>query len=225
LIPPVESRPYILLTAAALKAFGIEICFEGDNIIRIPGKQRGKGLETQVEGDCSNAAFLEVLNTFGGCVRIEGLNPETLQGDRFYPELLEALSHGFCEIDLSDCPDLGPVLFAAAAALHGGKFTGTRRLRIKESDRTAAMQAELRKFGIRCENEENSFTVFPGNLKKPAEMLYGHNDHRIVMALASLLTLTGGEVSGAEAVRKSWPEYFETIKELGIEVELYAVDQ
>ena len=126
-------------------------------------------------------------------------------------------------MDISQCPDLGPVLFAAAAGLHGGRFTGTKRLSIKESDRTRAMAEELAGFGISCLAEDNAFTVFPGSLKAPAEPLRGHNDHRIVMALATLLTLTGGAVSGAEAVRKSWPDYFDTLKKLGVNV--YAVDK
>ena len=87
------------------------------------------------------------------------------------------------------------------------------------------MQKELAKFGIQTEIGDNTFTVLPGTLKAPAERLYGHNDHRIVMALSSLLTLTGGEIEGAEAVRKSWPDYFTVLQNLGIEVVLHAVDQ
>ncbi len=225
IIPPVESRPYIDMTMAALQSFGIDTRWSGTNTIEIPGKQAGTARNLSTEGDYSNAAFLEILNVFGGNTEISGLNPDSLQGDRVYRKLFSQLISGFPTIDLTDCPDLGPVLFAAAAALHGGKFTGTARLRIKESDRCAAMQEELRKFGILCENEEDSFTVLPGKIRTPSELLYGHNDHRIVMALSSLCTLTGGEISGAEAVRKSWPGYFETIGKLGIEVENDAVDQ
>ncbi|MBR6405130.1 MAG: 3-phosphoshikimate 1-carboxyvinyltransferase [Lachnospiraceae bacterium] len=225
LLPPVESRPYIDMTMQALHLFGIETGWSGELTIEIPGGQKSRAQEYAVEGDYSNAAFLEVLNVLGGTVRIEGLDPLSLQGDRIYAEHFKAIQKGFAEIDISDCPDLGPVLFAAAAAMHGGRFTGTGRLRLKESDRCQAMQEELLKFGIRCENDADSFTVCPGELRAPSQRLYGHNDHRIVMALSSLCTLCGGEIEGAEAVRKSWPEYFDTLKKLGIEVEQYAVDQ
>lgn len=225
ILPPIESRPYIDMTMAALREFGIETHWENETTIRIPGNQRGQGRDLRVEGDYSNAAFLEILNFLGGTVQIEGLDPGSLQGDRIYTEYFAALRKGFSDLDLSDCPDLGPVLFAAAAAGAGGRFTGTARLRMKESDRCLAMQEELLKFGISCENREDSFTVFPGKLRKPEEPLYGHNDHRIVMALSSLLTRTGGEIEGAEAVAKSWPEYFEAIRKLGIEVTENAVDQ
>ena len=225
LIPPVESRPYIDMTESALLSFGIRLIRRDENVIEVPGKQRAEGAELIVEGDCSNAAFLEVLNVFGGSVDVKGLNPETLQGDKVYPEYFRKLSEGFSELSLADCPDLGPVLFAASAALHGGRFTETERLRLKESDRVSCMAEELRKFGIRCENDRNTFTVFPGTLQTPEQKLSGHNDHRIVMALSSLLTLTGGEIEGAEAVRKSWPDYFKQLQKLGIEVEKDAVDQ
>ena len=225
LIPPVESRPYIDMTMQALRDSGIESFWEEENVIRVPGNQRAEAKNSTVEGDYSNAAFLEVLNFFGGEVKVTGLREDSLQGDRVYREHFEALRKGSAEIDLSDCPDLAPVLFAAAAAMHGGVFTGTARLRMKESDRAAAMEEELLKFGVKCRNEENRFTVPGGRLRKPEEILNGHNDHRIVMALTSLLTVTGGRIDGAEAVRKSWPGYFTELQKLGIEVECDAVDQ
>ncbi len=225
LIPPVESRPYIDMTMQALSLFGVRTCWVDDRTILVPGNQHPKGRSVTVEGDYSNAAFLEVLNLFGGDVQVTGLSPDSLQGDRVYQEYFPRLKEDAPVLDIRDCPDLGPVLFAAAAVCGGGSFTGTERLRIKESDRLACMQKELAKFGIQTEIGDNTFTVLPGTLKAPAERLYGHNDHRIVMALSSLLTLTGGEIEGAEAVRKSWPDYFTVLQNLGIEVVLHAVDQ
>ena len=113
---------------------------------------------------------------------------------------------------------------ALAAAKHGARFTGTRRLRIKESDRCACMAAELAKFGIRCDVDENDMTVYASPLHSPAETLIGHNDHRIVMALALLLSVTGGAIDGAEAVRKSYPDFFTVLRSLGIEVEFDGMD-
>ncbi len=222
--PPVESLPYIEMTLKALSLFGVK-AVRRDNVIEIPGKQRYVPCRASVEGDYSNAAFLSALSLFGGEVEVEGLLPDSVQGDRIYGEYFARLARGFAELDISDCPDLGPVLFAVAAGLSGGRFTGTARLRLKESDRAAAMEKELLKFGIRCRNGENSFTVFPGVPKKPEAPLSGHNDHRIVMALCTLLTVTGGELLGAEAADKSFPEYFDTLKKLGIKAEIYAVDQ
>ena len=208
-----------------LDIVGVRTCWVDDRTILVPGNQHPKGRSVTVEGDYSNAAFLEVLNLFGGDVQVTGLSPDSLQGDRIYQEYFPRLKEDAPVLDIRDCPDLGPVLFAAAAVRGGGSFTGTERLRIKESDRLACMQKELAKFGIQTEIGDNTFTVLPGTLKAPAERLYGHNDHRIVMALSSLLTLTGGEIEGAEAVRKSWPDYFTVLQNLGIEVVLHAVDQ
>ena len=119
-------------------------------------------------------------------------------------------------IDLSDTPDLGPVLFAAAAALGGGRFTGTRRLRIKESDRAQAMAEELLKFGVECTVFENEVIVPHTDLQKPSVPLNGHNDHRIIMALSVLASITGGTIEGAEAVNKSWPDFFTETEKAGL---------
>ncbi len=217
--PPVESRSYIDMTLSALRMFGVEAGWQEENVLYIKGNQRYHAEEVFVEGDYSNAAFFEALNLLGGQVKIENLRKDSLQGDRVYEELFEALKRPGAELDLSDCPDLGPVLFAAAAARHGGKFTGTRRLKIKESNRGEAMAEELRKFGVTAEVLENEVIVGRQGLREPKENLDGHNDHRIVMSEAVLLTQTGGIIDGAEAVSKSFPDFFEKLASLGIEVE------
>ena len=215
LIPPIESKSYILLTLSVLKDFGIKIEFD-DNKLYIKGNQKYKPCNTTVEGDFSNAAFFEALNYLGGNVCVNGLG-ESLQGDRVYKELFEKIKKGNSVIDISDCPDLGPVLFSVAS-VYGGAFTGTKRLKIKESDRGCAMAEELLKFGVRVIAEDNKITIEKTTLKKPDTPLYGHNDHRIVMALSILLTLTGGEIQGSEAVKKSLPDFFERLRQLNIEV-------
>ena len=121
--------------------------------------------------------------------------------------------------DLSDCPDLGPVMFAMAAYKGGGEFTGVARLRIKESDRIGTMAQELAKFGIRVTADENTATVHPGTLQTPTAPLCGHNDHRIVMSMALLCTVTGGTITESEAVSKSFPDFFERITLLGVKIE------
>lgn len=215
-----ESASYIDLTLSVLSTFGVVIRREG-NIFVIPGNQKPHVCDYTVEGDCSNAAFLEGLNLLGGNVKVNGLSDITLQGDRVYRDMYRQLQMGHREFDLSDCPDLGPVMFAMAAAMGGAVFTGTARLRIKESDRSAAMAAELAKFGIRTTVEDNRVVIHPGTLQTPAEPLCGHNDHRIVMSLSLLCTLTGGEIVGAEAVSKSYPDFFEILKSLQIGLSTY----
>ncbi len=210
-----ESASYIDLTLLALHSFGITVNREG-NIFFVPGGQRYASAKYTVEGDCSNAAFPDGFNLLGGDVKVLGLTPDTLQGDRVYRDYYRQLLAGKRRFDLSDCPDLGPVLFALTAALGGAVFTGTARLRIKESDRGAAMAQELAKFGIRVEVGDDTITVHPGVLHAPDVPLYGHNDHRIVMALSLLCSVTGGTVEGAEAVAKSYPNYFDTLKSLQI---------
>ena len=124
------------------------------------------------------------------------------------------LRRGCAEIDISGCPDLGPVLMAYAAMNHGCVLRGTGRLKLKESDRGSAMCAELAKFSVETELSEDSIKVGCG-LKEPAAVLDGHNDHRIVMSLAMLASLTGGRIAGAEAVNKSYPAFFEMFARAG----------
>ena len=214
LLPPVESGSYIDMTLAALAAFGIKADRTDETTIKIPGGQTYSPREVTVEGDWSNAAPFLSLG-----VPVTGLDPESLQGDRRVAGHLAELDRGFAEIDLSDCPDLAPVLFAHAALRHGGRFTGTRRLAIKESDRGRAMKTELAKCGVAVGISENEITVGCG-AKTPTEPLAGHNDHRIVMAAAVLLSRLGGTVEGIEAVAKSYPDFFSQLQSVNIKVEI-----
>ncbi len=220
--PPVESRSYIDMTIETLRLFGAEAQWDGENEIAIKGGSRYYAKEVFTEGDYSNAAFFEALNFVGGDVKIENLRENSLQGDRVYKELfakMNAAGENIANIDITDCPDLGPVLMAIAAASgRGARFTGTDRLKIKESSRGEAMAEELRKFGVSARLGENEITVEPCSLSEPRICLNGHNDHRIVMAEAVLLTKTGGVIDGAEAVNKSFPDFFERLSSLGIEV-------
>ena len=220
-IPPVESRSYIDMTLAALWAFGVKAEWTDEATLRVPGGQQYTPWDIAVEGDWSNAAFFGALKALGDDVTVTGLYPDSLQGDRVYERYFEALKEGCAELDISDCPDLGPILMAAAATLHGCVLTGTRRLAIKDSDRGSAMAEELTKLGVACKVGENTIHVSVG-LHAPTEPLCGHNDHRIVMACAVLLTRVGGTLTGAEAVRKSFPDFFDRLRGLGIEVNEHA---
>jgi len=216
-----ESKPYIDMTLAALQTFGVNAYWQDSATLYIQGDQSYTPTVTTVEGDYSNAAFLDAFNCLGGNVKVTGLQVNSLQGDKVYGNYFAALKNGAPTLDISNCPDLGPILFALAAALGGARFTGTARLKIKESDRGAAMAAELAKLGVKLVVQENSITVPAGGIKASSTALNGHNDHRIVMALSVLLSLCGGEIEGAEAVAKSMPSFFNTIKKLGVECELY----
>ena len=223
--PPVESRGYIDLTLQALHAFGIHAGWQDDCTLVIPGDQCYHAADMAVEGDYSGAAFFAALNALGADISITGLSPDSLQGDKVYEKHFIGIVQGCPEIDIADCPDLGPVLFAVAAAKNGAVFTGTRRLKIKESDRAAAMAQELSAFGTAVTVEENRVIVEAKEFHRPQSLLCGHNDHRIVMSLAVLLTLTGGKIEGAQAVRKSFPDFFERLRSLGIEVTTYETDK
>lgn len=218
ILPPIESRSYIDITLQALSMFGVQAWWDDtdENTLFIPGGQHYSPREVTVEGDYSNAAFFGALAAFGDDVTVTGLYP-SLQGDRVYARCFEQLQQGHATIDVTDCPDLGPILMAAAAVLHGALLTGTRRLRIKESDRGTVMAQELAKFGVHCSVQENTIEILPG-IHAPERPLIGHNDHRIVMSCAVLLTRTGGRLSGAEAVAKSFPGFFDRLREIGIEV-------
>ena len=209
----VESRPYIEMTLSALGRHGVTIIREDENTMVIPGCQNYKPAEAVIEGDWSNGAYLLALGA-----DVEGLGCESLQGDRICKEYFRRLDDGPAELDIADCPDLGPVLMSYAALHSGCTLTGTDRLSLKESDRGAAMRAELKKCGIETAAGDNSIKVGCGVSKAP-ELFCGHNDHRIVMALAVICSVTGGTIDGAEAVGKSFPDYFEKLSELGVELE------
>ena len=240
LIPPVESRSYIEMTRAAQRRFGVESRWQDENTLFIPGGQKYRPCDYTVEGDYSQAAFPAVLGAVQGGVTLKGLSADTLQGDAAILDILcrcgasfrttdvgivfeKAPLHGV-DIDLADCPDLGPVLMVLGLLCEGTTtIRNAERLRIKESDRIAAMEAELRACGGVLESEGGTITIHgcADRLHAPAAPLHGHNDHRVVMSLAVLALAAGLKLSidDAEAVQKSWPHFFEAIKPLGAEVE------
>lgn len=213
-----ESRAYVDMTIKVLKDFGADITETEKNFFEINGKGRLSPGEFTVEGDWSNAAFLIALSRLVGTISVSGLNENSVQGDRFCTAAFDALDGENAEIDLKDCPDLAPILFSYAAYKNGGKFINTRRLRVKESDRANVMAEELKKFGANVKVYENSVEIEKTQLKPPIVPLCGHNDHRIVMALSVLAAVFGAEIDGAEAVNKSYPDFFRVIKKAGVNV-------
>lgn len=215
-----ESLSYIDMTVASLAAFGIVIEKRSEREWFIKGSQnrRSPGI-INVEADESGAAFFGALNYIGGDVKLDNLNNNSCQGDRVWRLFFPMLESGRPEISIKDCPDLGPILMSLAACLNGVTLRDTARLKIKESDRGGAMAEELEKLGVKVTVEENTITVDSSGIHAPNEALDGHNDHRIVMSLAIMLTQFGGKINGAQAVSKSMPQFFTMLNSLGIETE------
>ncbi len=224
LTTPLESKPYIDLTLSALKAAGIIIEMNDDDSFYIRGNQRYKAITATVEGDYSNAAFLEALNLLGGQLTVTGLSEDSFQGDRVYRTYFRDMQEGMPELNIHNCPDLAPILMTMGAALHGVHLKGTRRLKIKESDRGVVMAQELKKFGANISLFDDEIIVQPSGLHKPAQTLQGHNDHRIVMSLAVLATKYGAEIADSQAVNKSFPSFFDVLSSVDIDVSTNATD-
>ena len=215
---PLESKNYIDITIDVLRQSGIIIDQKDDNKYYIIGNQQYSLNNCVVEGDYSNASFIDSFNYLNGEVNIKGLNKESYQGDKVYTSHFEKLNQEYCECDIKNCIDLGPILFAFASLKHGGCFTGVSRLRIKESDRISDIKEELQKFNVEVIEEDNKVIINNKNIKAPNEILNGKNDHRIVMALSIMLSVYGGMIDGVEAVNKSYPSFFDDLKSLGVEV-------
>lgn len=211
-----ESKNYIDMTIDAMAKSKVIIEKENNTYKINPSKYYHS--DFIVEGDYSNASFLDAFNYLGGSVKINGLNLNSYQGDKVYKEYFELLDKGFSTIDLSNCIDLGPILFCFASLKHGGHFINTKRLKIKESDRIKDIKVELEKFGIELIEKENEVIINNNNIHKPNCILNGQNDHRIIMALSVMLSVYGGSISGYDAVDKSYPNYFSDLSKLNIEV-------
>jgi 3-phosphoshikimate 1-carboxyvinyltransferase len=234
---PPESRSYIDMTLAVLARFGVRAAWKTDTRLHVAGGQTYRAIDMAIDGDASGAAFFYALDAMSKQNAVDVVCPvseDIPQGDAVCPALLAALQGATAgvlpTISLADCPDLGPILFCAAAALGGATFTHTDRLRLKESDRVAAMVGELKKFGALCtvcdRLEGSAVTILPpqSGLYAPTEVLHGHNDHRIVMSLCTLAACldesTPVTVDVAHAVNKSFPTFFECLRGLGISVKI-----
>ena len=221
----IESSSYLNLTIKALADFGVRIIRYDERTFYIKGGQTFKNRTLKVEGDYSNAAFFEAFNLIGGNVAVSNLLKTSAQGDRVYKQMMSEIENGSPVLDISDCPDLAPVLITVAALKNGAKFVGTHRLKIKESDRGAAMAEELLKFGAKVQVEKNEIIVKRCELHAPTVPLSSHNDHRIAMALSVICSVYGGEIYGAQAVSKSFPDYFSHLNSIGIKTEVVNLNE
>lgn len=239
ILPPFESRSYVLLTLSMLAKFGIRAEWRDENTLFIPGGQQYRPCDLAVEGDFSQLAFFAVLGALGGEVTLRGVDTGSLQGDSRIIDIVRAmgaevqpLADGYicrpgelcgADIDLADCPDLGPVLCVLAACAAGeSSLYNAGRLRIKESDRIADVEEELVRCGVRMHSTEDAMYITGGSAYAGGVECSGHNDHRIVMALAVLATVCGQPlvIRGAQAINKSYPRFFDDLQQLGIKVVL-----
>ena len=211
-----ESAPYVDMTLQAMKRFGIDV-----KKFSIPAGQNfiSPGTVT-VEGDWSNGAFFLAAEALGSLVRVEGLRPDSPQGDRAAATLLPALREKQT-IDASDIPDLVPILAVVAACNRGAVFTNIARLRLKESDRVESVKEMICALGGRAEADETRLTVHGTGLT--GGTVDARNDHRIAMSAAVAATACKENVTilGAECVEKSYPRFFEEYKQLGGRYEQY----
>lgn len=238
ILPPYESKSYVDLTLQMLHHYHIQTKQIDDFTYVIKGNQQYLANDYTIEGDYSQLAFFGVYAAINGSCRIRGMNPLSYQGDKQIIDILtkagaklEETADGYIitknklhgtTIDLANCPDLGPILCVLGMYSEGTTIIeNAARLRIKESDRIAAMEDELRKFGCDISSDENSITIRGKSHYKCKELLDGHNDHRIVMALAVAIACsqTSAEIDGAQAISKSYPNFFEDYQKVNGKVE------
>lgn len=223
-----ESRPYVDLTMDIQKKFGVHTEFLAEDIV-IYGNQNYRNTHLEIEGDFSHAAFFAVGAALSGEVEMEGLSSGSLQGDREIFDILKragAQVSGYCvkkshlralEIDVSQIPDLVPVLCVLACGMKGTTtIYNAARLRLKESDRLAAMTAELSKLGAAITEYEDKL-VIEGGRALHGGSVNSHGDHRIAMALAVASCITEGIIflDNPNVVSKSAPFFYSEFKRLG----------
>lgn len=215
-----ESRPYVDITIDVFKRFGVTID-ETENGFHIKGNQTYKTHSEKIEGDYSQAAFFYVANALGSSVTLGNLNPDSVQGDKKVLDIIENMCYngniGSFRADCSDIPDLVPVL-AVLAAFGSAESViyNAERLKIKESNRLETTAALINNLGGNAEVTDDGLIIRPtGTMHGGIVDSYG--DHRIVMAAAVAATKTDGNViiKGAEAVEKSYPDFFKDYKNLG----------
>lgn len=232
-----ESKPYADMTIDALTRFGISIEESEDKdglpLYRIRGGQKYRSADVTVEGDYSQAAFYFAANALGSEVNVDNLNEDSVQGDKKILEIIRNMGYNKLNAhaseklsafsaDVSDIPDLVPILTVLGCFTDGvSRITGAKRLKIKESNRLEAIAAALGNIGGKIKVFDDSLEI------EPVERFHGGtidgcNDHRIVMASAIASTMADGEITitDAEAVSKSYPDFWRDFISLGGKAEL-----
>jgi len=230
-----ESRPYIELTMEVQRTFGVSVrASKGMEEFRIE-RQSYRPTDVTVERDWSAAAFLLGAGALAGRVTVEDLNMGSSQADAAILGILDEMGATVVgkgdsitiemaplsgiELDLSDSPDLFPVVASLCAAASGRSvLRGLRRLHLKESDRVAAMTSGLLGMGVRCELLGDTLTIEGGSPNGCIVDPWG--DHRIAMAFSILGLAAEGETTilDAECVSKSYPGFWGDLEALGVEL-------
>ena len=233
----IGSRPYIEMTLGLMSRFGVKNEWNG-NTIRI-ANQKYAGGNISIESDWSAASYWYSIVALASSAEftLKGLRPNSLQADIRIVMIMDKLGVGtefnltgvrifkkpqsaFNHIDFSDCPDLAQTVAVTCAAL-GKKctFTGLESLRIKETDRIAALQNELHKIGASLSESNNEWTLIPSE-NLPAEVeIETYEDHRMAMAFAPLGTLMNVKFKEPNVVVKSYPSFWDDLKLAGFEIE------
>ncbi len=227
------SRPYVDLTLGMSRRFGIRIDEKDDHTFVIKGNQTYRAANLSVEADASQAAFMAAAGLIAAGdqgLMIEGLDPETRQGDLAFLKFAASMGghiewtekglkvkrsdlRGDHVFDCENCPDIVPILAVLAAYDHGTvTITHAERLRIKESDRLQAMTEEMTKAGAAIEQTPDGL-IIKGGRPLQGGTVQAWNDHRIAMsmAVAALGSREGITIRGAECISKSWPTFFEDL--------------
>jgi 3-phosphoshikimate 1-carboxyvinyltransferase len=230
-----KSKPYVDITIALLKFFGVEVVNDSYKIFRIRGNQKYTPCTYNVEGDWSGASCPLVAGAIAGSVTVANLDVSSTQADK---EILTVLKRAGAEIsvtqlgalsnitasksklqafafDATDCPDLFPAVVALAAQCNGvSQILGTQRLTHKESNRALTLQQEFGKLGIQVALQGDEMLVTGGKIR--GGEVSAHNDHRIAMSLATAALRAESEVviDQAESVSKSYPEFWEDFERL-----------
>jgi len=226
-----ESKSYVDLTLQIQKEFGIKIKFI-DNKYYIKGNQKYRNRDYTVENDCSQGAFWLSLCALGADIKVKGFPIKSLQGDRVILTLLEKMGADFLikediilckktanrsiKVDVSNCPDLVPILSGVMCFLEGeGQITNAKRLRLKESDRLSSMKNNLNKIGANIVELEDSL-IIKGINNFSHGIINSDNDHRIAMTFGILSYKVGKlEIDDISVVKKSYPRFWNVFCELG----------
>lgn len=227
---PIVSRPYLDMTLALMRLFGMDVHEETDGRFRLSPAAGPAPESLSIAGDWSQAAVLLCMNAMGSAITVQNLynGADGLQGDARVTDALCAMKSAdglsATELDCSDIPDLAPILALTCSQAQGtSTLRGVSRLRIKESDRLAATCELLTQLGVQNRVSADGDTLF---VQGPARLRGGfetdaRGDHRLVMFLAAAALNATGPITahGAQCIAKSWPGFIETYRQLGGKVE------
>jgi len=237
-----KSKPYIDLTLSVLNAFGWNVTHTNyEKFSFLPHAPIKEVIEYTVEGDWSGAAFLLVAGAIAGPIKVKGLQMDSTQADKAVMQALQSANVSVAleadgiligapdegalrafEFDATDCPDLFPPLVALAADCMGvSEIKGVSRLAHKESDRGVSLQTEFAKLGIQIDLVGDLMKIHGGVGIKSASVFSQH-DHRIAMACGVAALKANGPVTitGADAINKSYTNFFEHLGKLGAKCDI-----